>query len=140
MKRKKDVLIKITSIQTVDKESSKTELITSGSLEQIEEDGYRITYDESKATGFEGSKTIVTVKGDKWASIDRVGNSNSNLIIEKDTKHHCHYGTPFGDFVVGIYAHAIINELTPDGGNLYLKYTVDINSSYISDNEILLVI
>ncbi len=136
---KNEVLINLTSIQTVDKESTKTELITSGELKGID-GGFEIAYDESEATGFEGSKTILTVKGNEWASIDRVGKANSNLIIEKGTKHHCHYGTPFGDFTVGIYAHSIVNELRPDGGNLYLKYTVDINSSYISDNEILIVI
>lgn len=135
----KEVLIKLTSIQTVDKESNKTELITSGELKAID-GGYEIAYNESEATGFDGSKTILTVKGNKWASIDRVGKANSNLIVEQGTKHHCHYGTPFGDFVVGIYAHSIVNELNSNGGNLYLKYTVDINSSYISDNEILITI
>lgn len=135
----KEVLINLTSIQTVDKDSNKTELITSGKLGTIP-GGYQITYDESPATGFEGSKTVLSIKGNDWASIDRIGNASTNLIVEKGTKHHCHYATPFGDFVVGIYAHSIVNELTPDGGNLYLKYTVDINSSYISDNEILIVI
>ena len=66
--------------------------------------------------------------------------SNSNLIVETGKKHHCHYGTPFGDFTVGIYAHTIENTLDATGGRLYLKYTVDINSSYISDNEIYLTI
>ena len=136
---KKKVLINLTSIQTVDKESTQTELITEGKLEAIE-GGFVIAYDESEATGFKGSKTILTCKGNEWASVDRVGKSSSNLIIEQGTKHHCHYGTPFGDFTVGIYAHSIINELDSNGGKLYLKYTVDINSSYISDNEILIVI
>lgn len=136
---KKEVLMKLTSIQTVDKESNETELFTSGTLEQAE-NGFILSYDESEATGFAGSTTTLTVKGNEWASIDRVGSSTSSLIIECGTKHHCHYGTPFGDFTIGIYAHSIINELTQDGGQLYLKYTVDINSSYISDNEILLVI
>lgn len=137
---KKDVLIKLTSIQTVDKDSNKTELITSGHLDTIPGGGFQIAYDESQATGFDGSKTVLAVRGNEWASIDRIGNSSTNLIVEKGTKHHCHYATPYGDFVVGIYAHTIVNELTPDGGNLYLKYTVDINSSYISDNEILITI
>ncbi|MEG0615845.1 MAG: DUF1934 domain-containing protein [Oscillospiraceae bacterium] len=136
---KKEVLINLTSVQTVDSESSKTELITSGSIKPVE-GGFEITYEESEATGFEGSKTILTCIGNERASIVRKGKSYSNLIIEKDHKHHCHYGTPFGEFTVGIFAHEINNELTPNGGKLYLKYTVDINSSYISDNEIYLTI
>lgn len=136
---KKEVLINLKSIQSVDSDSSETELITSGTLEK-EGDKVTISYEESEATGYEGSHTIVTCVGNTNAAIRRTGSANSNLIIEKDKKHHCHYGTPFGDFTVGIYAHEIRNELTEDGGRLYLKYTVDINSSYISDNEILITI
>lgn len=136
---KKEVLINLTSIQTVDKESTKTELITSGILEE-NGDEYTIQYNESEATGFDGSTTIVKVKADKLVSIIRKGKVTSELTIEKGTKHHCHYGTPFGDFVVGIFAHSIINEIKDFKGQLYLKYTIDINSSYVSDNEILIVI
>ena len=57
-------------------------------------------------------------------------------IVEKGKKHHCHYVTPYGEMMVGIYTHEIKNELNEHGGKLYMKYTVDINSSYISDNEI----
>ena len=136
---KKDVLINLTSIQTIDKESTQTELITSGTLEENGEE-YTIKYDESEATGFEGSTTIINVKNDRLISILRRGKTNSELTIEIGTKHYCHYGTPFGDFVVGIFAHTIQNEINDFQGRLYLKYTIDINSSYISDNEILIVI
>ncbi len=37
---------------------------------------------------------------------------------------------------MGIFTHCIDNNIGEDGGDLYLKYTVDINSSYVSDNEI----
>lgn len=136
---KKEVLINLTSTQYIDTDKSETELITSGTLEK-DGDKFIISYEESEATGYDGSSTIVTCKGNEFASIRRSGSANSNLIIEKDKKHHCHYGTPFGDFTVGIYAHEIKNELDENGGKLYMKYTVDINTSYISDNEILITI
>lgn len=135
----KEVLITLTSVQSNGQEQASTELITAGRLEKIEE-GFRIVYQESEATGYEGSETVLTCKGNTWASIERRGKASSHLIIEKDKKHHCHYGTPYGDFVIGIYAHSIDNALTEEGGKLYLKYTVDINSSYISDNEIYVTI
>lgn len=128
-------MITLKSVQSTDYDRDETELITSGSYE-IEGDTYTISYDETEATGFDGSKTMLTCWGNKKVSMDRTGEAESHLIIEKAKKHHCHYGTPFGEFMVGIYTHAIENNLTPEGGKLYLKYTVDINSSYISDNEI----
>lgn len=130
----REFMIYMKSVQTVDNESNETELITEGYYSFGEE--AIIQYDESEATGFEGSTTVVACEGNKKASICRIGSANSELVMERDKKHHCHYGTPFGDFTVGIYSHAIENNLTEDGGRLYLKYTVDINSSYISDNEI----
>ena len=129
----------MTSIQSVDSDKNSTELITSGTLEKTA-DGVIVSYDESEATGFQGSSTTLIFRGNDWVSIQRSGSSNSNLIVETGKKHHCHYGTPFGDFTVGIYAHTIENTLDATGGRLYLKYTVDINSSYISDNEIYLTI
>lgn len=131
----KDVVLRLTSVQTVDQDSSSMELTTTGKME-VNADGVSIMYEESEATGFEGSKTTLVCKGNHWASIERCGAANSSLVIEKDKKHHCHYGTPYGDVTVGIYTHAIDNQINEKGGRLYLKYTVDINSSYISDNEI----
>lgn len=134
----KKVMITLKSVQWYDKESSETEIITSGDFEAVDGGGYRISYDESSATGFEGSKTELICYGNNLANLMRIGNAPSNLVIEMDKKHHCHYGTPYGDLIVGIYTHKINNDLTDDGGDIYMKYTIDINSSYVSDNEIYL--
>lgn len=134
----KDVLITLKSVQWVDNDKAETELITTGTYEAIDDNGYKISYDESSATGFEGSKTILTCFGNRLTTLNRTGKNSSNLIIEKDKKHHCFYGTPFGEFMMGIYTIDINNNLTDNGGDIYLKYTIDINSSYVSDNEIFL--
>lgn len=135
---KKSVLVTLKSIQSDDRNKNETELITEAEFETLKGGGFRISYAESDATGFDGSTTEVRCYGDKIASICRSGTASSNLVMEKDKKQHCHYGTPYGELMVGIYTHAIVNGLTEDGGDLYMKYTVDINSSFVSDNEILL--
>ena len=132
---KKDVVISIKSVQTVDDEKDVTELLTLGSLYKNKED-YFITYDESEATGYEGSKTTLRVNGDRRVTLRRSGRANTNLIIERDKKHHCHYGTLYGDFIVGICTDEISSTISDFGGDLYFKYTVDINASYMSENEI----
>lgn len=132
---KKDVLITLNSVQAVDGEKEETELITGGSFER-DGDRYIITYDESTATGFDGSTTVLTCTGNECATMSRSGTSPSNLIIERGKKHHCHYGTPFGEFMVGINAHTIENTLNENGGELTFKYTIDVNSVYVSDNEV----
>ena len=132
-----NVIIEMKSIQSVNDDVTESELITEGEFSGDGED-YSIAYEESEATGFEGSKTLLTVNGQRMASIFRKGAANSNLVVEMGKKHHCHYSTPYGEMVVGIYAHKIQNTLNEAGGSLYMKYTVDIDSAYLSDNEIYL--
>lgn len=126
----------MTSIQKAGSDSDKTELTTEGEYSSVR-DGFKISYEDSDATGFNGSVTEITVTGN-MASIMRSGTAQSNLVVEKDKKHYCHYNTPFGEMMVGIFTKEIKNELTENGGTLSLKYTVDVNASYVSDNEIFL--
>jgi uncharacterized beta-barrel protein YwiB (DUF1934 family) len=133
---KKDVLISLTSIQWQDDEKNETELVTRASLSKAGSQDV-ISYEDTSATGFEGSVTTITVDGSSSASIIRRGTANSVLSLEIGRKHYCQYGTPFGDMRIGVYTHAIDNTIDKDG-RLYLKYTLDLNSSYLSDNEIIM--
>lgn len=119
------------------------ELITDGTLRPVESDGvqgWEISYADSEATGFAGSTTTVSCYGEELASMVRSGSAESNLIIEKERKHHCHYGTEYGSMMIGIYTHRIINRMTEDGGEIYFKYTIDVNSVLISDNEVYMLV
>lgn len=133
---KKDVLISLTSIQWQDDEKNETELFTRASFTRSGSQDV-ISYEDTSATGFEGSVTTITVDGSSSASIVRRGTANSVLSLEIGRKHYCQYETPFGDMRIGVYTHAIDNTIDKDG-RLYLKYTLDLNSSYLSDNEIIM--
>lgn len=135
---KKNILISLKSIQYQDDDTSKTELLTKASF--IRENGFDIiSYEDTSATGFEGSVTTIKVDGDKNASIVREGTANSVLSLEIGRKHYCQYGTPYGCLQIGVYTHTIKNTIAKDG-RLYLKYTLDLNSSFLSDNEIIMTI
>ena len=54
----KNVLINLTSINTVDDDSSKIELTTSGTLRSLKNGGFELKYEESEVTGFGGSTTV----------------------------------------------------------------------------------
>ncbi len=130
-------MIEMKSIQSVYDDKTETELMTSGKF-SYNDGKYTISYLDSEATGFEGSETEVTVTKNKIASIIRRGSTNSDLVIEPGKKHHCHYNTPYGEMVIGIFTHVLENNLDENGGKLYMKYTIDINTSYMSDNEIIM--
>ncbi len=132
-----DVIINMKSIQSVYDEKTETELITKGKF-YLNKDTFYISYEDSDATGFKGSVTEIAVTENRYASIMRKGTAYSDLIIETGKKHHCRYETPYGAMNIGIYTSAIKNELSEDGGDLYMKYTIDVDASYMSDNEIIL--
>lgn len=136
-KMKQRIQLKLRSVLFADGERSETELLTDGTMEQ--KDGkFILSYEDSDATGFEGATTTIIAEGESIVSIVRTGTANSNLVIESGKKHHCLYGTPYGDITVGVFTHKIKNDLSENGGSLYLKYTIDVNSAYMSDNEIYL--
>lgn len=130
----KDVCIKIKSIQNSEEGEDVTELFTYGKMTKNKTDDYRISYEETDAVGFDGCKVTMEISKDE-VRLMRSGNAIADLIIERGKKHHCHYGTPYGDFMMGINTNDIKNEITDKGGSLYLSYTIDINSGLLSENE-----
>lgn len=134
----KDIMISLTSVQWVDNEKSETELLTKAKLSR--ENGLDvISYEDTSATGFEGSVTTIKIDNGKSASIIRKGTANTILSLEMGRKHYCQYGTPYGMLQMGVFTHQIQNTLAKDG-RVYLKYSIDINASYVSDNEIIMTI
>ena len=131
----KDVCITIKSVQTAEGDEDTTELFTYGKFAPLSSGtGYRVTYDESGATGFEGSSVTLDITQDVVKML-RNGKAYSSLIIERGKKHHCHYGTEYGEFMIGISGDEIRSDVNDSGGDLYLKYTIDINSGLLSENE-----
>ena len=126
----------LTSIQREEKAPSESTLDTEIQY-YTNEDGERvIAYEESETTGMEGSNMQLRIATDGMISIVRTGTYQTHLVVQKGKKHFCHYETPFGEFAVGVSAKWVRNELTDEGGKLALRYTVDANSTLLSDNEI----
>ena len=126
----------LTSIQREEKDTSESTLDTEIQY-YTNEDGERvIAYEESETTGMEGSNMQLRIAKDGMISIVRTGTYQTHLVVQKGKKHFCHYETPFGEFAVGVSAKWVRNELTDEGGKLALRYTVDANSTLLSDNEI----
>lgn len=135
----KDVSIKLVSVQIDGEMRQETELLSDGTYEKTDK-GYRIAYEESEATGFEGSVTTLETEGSRKVTMNRTGAVSSNLIVEDGRKHHCVYGTPYGDFTVGVNATFINSDLNDEGGKLEFHYVIDVNSSYVGDFEIIIEI
>ena len=129
-------IMTLKSIQRDGTESSESVLDTQIQY-YLDQNGDRIiAYEESETTGMEGSNMMLRVSPDDMVSIIRTGTFQTHLVVQKGKKHFCHYETPFGEFAVGVAAKWVHNKLSDEGGTLALRYTVDANSTLLSDNEI----
>ncbi len=127
-------IIKIVGTQTVDGETDTVELTTAGSLEQSP-DGWTIRYEESEATGLEGTSTTVHVSPNK-VLLERTGTNASFLVLEKHKRHHSNYNTPYGAIDLGTYATALEYDLNDHGGSLQFAYTLGFNGSVTSEHTV----
>ncbi|MBQ3841428.1 MAG: DUF1934 domain-containing protein [Ruminiclostridium sp.] len=125
--------LNITSIVKSDDDEEKIEFFTVGEYD-LTKHGAVIGYEETEGIGYENCRVSVTVNGGS-ITVERTGPAASALCIEKNVKHHCIYGTPFGDFTMGINTYDIQNTLCEAGGRLWFKYSIDINSDFVSENE-----
>lgn len=131
---KKDVLISIKGVYDSEDDHDVVELFTTGTY--YKKDGrYYICYDETEATGFEGSKTTLMVDQENKVTLERSGKARAQLIVERGVRHQCHYDMGFGDLMIGVSGSIIKSDLGDKGGNLKIKYSLDVNSMLTSENE-----
>ena len=97
---KKDVYIKIKSLQKTENGDNKGEMSVIGTL-LYKDSKHIIEYVENnEETGPE--ETTITVSEDNTVSIVRRGQFSSEMMVEKGKRHHTFYKTPYGELTMGI--------------------------------------
>lgn len=122
--------------QTADGVTDESELYTRGEF-RFHKGSYYIDYDESEATGFEGSHAQLKVD-DNVLTMTRTGKNFTGLVFENGTRHFCHYGTDYGTCMVGITTSLFKQNLSSEGGEISLKYSVDVNAGLMTENELII--
>lgn len=128
--------ITLNTSSTAEGNTDTAELFTKGEF-RVHKGDYYIDYDETEATGFAGSHVQLRIAGETM-TMTRTGKNFSNLVFEKGARHFCHYGTEYGDCMIGISTVQLDNSMTENGGRCHVKYTIDINGGLITENEITL--
>lgn len=126
--------IDIKGKQTVDGEQNEITINTTGSYR--EENGvsyicYR-EYDEENPEESQVSSMMV----EPGKVTVTYGNSDTRMIMEEGKRHLCLYDTGYGTMTLGIFTKKLQVSLEEQGGRLAIAYTIDIDSSLASDNEI----
>ena len=96
----------------------------------IENGRVKISYEETEATGMDGSTTSVTYMTDQpqVVSMIREGAVSTALVFEAGQRHHCLYRTPIMPFDVCVHTLKVENRLS-DARTLMLDYIVEIRGA-----------
>lgn len=129
---KKDVLIKITDEQSSEGETEKLEITTTGTL-SFGDEGLFIVYNETDEE-MEGTVTTLLVDSPTCVTMRKEGPFVSQIILEQNKRHSCFYDTPYGSFMMGVFAKYVDTNVTEKGGTLKMRYTVDFNSGLAAEN------
>ena len=134
MSKDKKVIISIVDSHEIDGQNSSSELITVGTLNG-HGDNYSLVYSEQD-DALNGCVTTLKIEDKRRIVMTRTGDICTKMIIEKDKRHNCHYITPQGDFMMGIFARYVNSKMNADGGELKFQYTIDFNTGLASVNEL----
>jgi len=130
------VLIEVIGTQNIDRQFDKTELKTVGTFEELEEK-YIIRYKEEQGEGEAPvDVSVVVLKDESVVEMTRDGAISSRLVIERSQRNLCHYGTAYGDILMGISGHSIEHEPNENGGKFSFGYDIDINGALASKNRV----
>ncbi len=96
----------------------------------IENGRVEIGYEETQATGMDGSTTTVTYMLDQpeIVSMIREGTVSTALVFEAGKRHHCVYRTPIMPFEVCVRTIKVENRLL-DAKTLMLDYVIEIRGA-----------
>lgn len=127
----KDVII---SIKGSDGDEN-IELMTDGRF-GVKNGSYFLTYDETEMLGMGKVKTSIYVKPDSSVIMQRTGAVESRLVVEEGKRSVCAYNTDVGELLIGISGEIVKTNLTADGGDISMKYTIDSNLKLVSRNTV----
>ena len=127
-------MISIIGEQSLDGETDKIEVLTSGKFMR-KRDHFYIGYKEySEDNPAEYYDNLIKVEKN-MVTINRKGQVRTQLMLEKGRGHQCIYQTIAGDFTIGVFTRTLNNNLTDKGGTLEVSYTLDFDTNLMSENR-----
>lgn len=112
-------------------------LLTTGEL-QIG-DNTKIFYTESLSEDLPPQKISLHYQNNRLI-MDREGDYTTSMIFEKGKRFEGIYSTPYGNIEIAIYCTFLSFNVGEDGGNIKIKYQLDMNGQFLSMHDLQLQI
>ncbi len=134
---RKNFFISIESQQTVDGQVETTKVFAPCTYELTDSD-VKISFEEEHDGQRISSRVTVDPVGK--VVISRKGAFTTELTLETGKHHTCAYATEFGVLEIGVLASEIMQDLADDGGQVTLKYSLDVGGRPWSDNNVAITV
>jgi uncharacterized beta-barrel protein YwiB (DUF1934 family) len=132
----KDVLIKISGLQSMDGDSDNIEVITTGEY-FLKNGKHYVIYDE-EVEGFEGIiHNTIRITPD-MLDVRKTGVVGTHMVFALDRPDQTHYATPMGEMVIETRTNRIFLEEDEDSLQVEVDYSLDINFEHVSNCSIIL--
>lgn len=127
-----EVLVSLRSVQVVSGEKSEPiEMVSNGSYKRLSSEKQVVQYEEVDEEDQEITKvTLVFAPG--HVEIMKNGQSNVQLIFDKEEKTTSCYQTPYGELMVGINTTAMNIHETDSAIEIAMEYDLDMNYSHVA--------
>ncbi|MEG1846692.1 MAG: DUF1934 domain-containing protein [Oscillospiraceae bacterium] len=135
---KKDVVINICDEQKIDSETEKFDITVVGKVYGDDKD-FTIEYAEYDSE-MGKCDTKINIKDGASVSVIRTGTMSSEMLFEFEKRHNCHYVTPYGSFMLGVYTKKVDFLIKEGETTLELEYTIDYNAGLPSDNSMTITV
>lgn len=131
---KKDYVITVKGLQEYEDEGDNTDIEMMAEGDFVFEDGkYFIDYDETEATGMEGTSTTIEIDNE-YVSLTRSGELNSTLLFIKGRQTTSYYDTPYGNIMMSINTESVDVDMNESGGRVSVKYSMSMNNLFSGTN------
>lgn len=128
----KNVIIKITNIQSAEDMNEKTELITGGKF--YKSNGRFYIFYSEEATAETSACKVMIIAEDGCVTIKRQGEFSSKMHYVQGKAEQITYHTPYGNMIFMLETLKTENKLTENGGELNLIYKLSVNGDIINNN------
>lgn len=132
---KQRVNINIKGVYRTEGEESVAELFTDGTM--FCRNGHTLLmYQETETTGYDGCVTTLDIEEGGRVTMVRRGAASSHLVLQRGVRHVGSYSVYGGAMEIGVFTDDLESRFDESGGNLHLTYTLDMNTTLMSENEL----
>ena len=131
--KNKDYIITIKGLQSYDDDDN-VDIEMMAECDFASEDSkFFIDYDETEATGMEGTSTTIEIDSN-YVSLTRSGSVETTMLFIEGRQTASYYETPYGTMMMGINTESVNTDLNENGGKVNVKYSMSMNNLFSGTN------